>query len=102
MDRTPEQTLRDSLIASHKAHLASVAGAESIQLSREPSDVESELSKERRDELDDMSGMSAYADKRPEFGPDLQGQATEAGLNSRSRKPSPWRSRTTWTCRSHA
>jgi len=83
MERTPEQVLRDSMIQSHKAHLASVAGAQPVELTREPSDVESELSDERRDELDQMSGLKAYQGIDPDTGADLTG-ATDAGLLSLS------------------
>jgi len=80
MQRTPEQALRESMIAAHRAHLAAVAGAQNVKISREPSDVESELSDDRRSELDGMSGMSAYRDKSPDFGPDLLGVEDEGGL----------------------
>jgi outer membrane protein len=73
MQRTPEQVLRDSMIAAHRSHLAAVSGSQVMTLSREPSDVESELSVERRAELDQMSGMSAYRDRQPDQGIDLMG-----------------------------
>jgi outer membrane protein len=80
MERTPEQALRESMIASHRAHLAAVSSARDVKLNREPSDVESELSNERRDELDQMSGMSAYKGKTPDYGPNLAGATTDGGL----------------------
>ena len=76
MDQTPEEALRESMIAAHRAHLASVAEARVLELSREPSDVESELSAERRAELDGMSGPEAYQDIEPQTGTDLTGSDT--------------------------
>lgn len=73
MDQTPEEALRESMIAAHRAHLASVAEASVLELSREPSDVESELSDERRNELDEMSGPEAYKDIELQTGTDLTG-----------------------------
>lgn len=73
MDQTPEEALRESMISAHRAHLASVAEARVLELSREPSDVESELSDERRAELDEMSGPSAYKDRELQTGTDLTG-----------------------------
>ncbi len=74
MQRTEEQSLRESMIAAHRAHLSSVSQARVIELRREPSDVESELSDERRTELDEMSGLSAYKDIKLAPGTDLLGQ----------------------------
>ncbi len=80
MARTPEQALRESMIAAHRAHLSAVSSAQVVELSRVPSDVESELSDDRRAELDGMSGMSAYKDRGQDFGPDLQGINDETGV----------------------
>lgn len=76
MDQTPEEALRESMILAHRAHLASVAEARVVELSREPSDVESELSDERRAELDKMSGTSAYEGRELQTGTDLTGSDT--------------------------
>ncbi len=76
MQRSEEQALRESMIAAHRAHLSAVSGAQVIELSREPSDVESELSDDRRAELDEMSGLSAYKDMKLDPGTDLLGQET--------------------------
>jgi outer membrane protein len=73
MARTPEEALRESMISAHRAHLASMSEAKVIELSREPSDVESELSDERRTELDDMSGPTAYKGIKLDPGIDLAG-----------------------------
>ncbi len=74
MLRTEEQALRESMITAHRAHLSAVSEARVIELSREPSDVESELSDERRSELDDMSGLNAYKNRKLDTGTDLIGQ----------------------------
>lgn len=74
MERSEEEALRESMIATHRAHLSAVSEARVIELSREPSDVESELSDERRQELDEMSGQDAYKDLEPDTGTDLLGQ----------------------------
>ncbi len=73
MERTPEEALRESMINAHRAHIASMSEAKVIELSREPSDVESELTDERRQELDDMSGLSAYQGIKLDPGIDLAG-----------------------------
>lgn len=74
MERSDEQALRESMIAAHRAHLSAVSEGRVIELSREPSDVESELSDERRRELDAMSGLDAYKDIEADTGTDLLGQ----------------------------
>lgn len=76
MERTPEQALRESMISAHRAHLASVAQARVVELSREPSHVESALSDARRSEIDGMSGPSAYQDIELKPGIDLAGNDT--------------------------
>ena len=73
MERSSEEALRESMISAHRAHLASMSDAKVIELSREPSDVESELSDERREELDKMSGLKAYQGIKIEPGIDLLG-----------------------------
>jgi outer membrane protein TolC len=73
MEQTPEQKLRESMINAHRAHLASISEAKLLELDREPSDVESELTDERREELDEMSGLGAYQGIRLEPGIDLLG-----------------------------
>lgn len=73
MERTPEEALRESMINAHRAHIASMSEAKLIKLSREPSDVESKLTDERRQELDDMSGLSAYQGIKLDPGIDLAG-----------------------------
>jgi len=80
MQRSEEQALRESMIAAHRAHLAAVSEARVIELSREPSDVESELSDERRAELDKMSGINAYRDRRPDAGIDLMGSDSSGAV----------------------
>lgn len=74
LERSQEQALRESLLASQRAHLAAVADAAPIALQRPPSEVEAELSPERRAELDRLSGMTAYAGEALLLGPDLLGR----------------------------
>lgn len=61
------------MISAHRAHLASVSEAKVIGLTRDPSDVETNLTDERRKELDEMSGLSAYQGIELDPGIDLIG-----------------------------
>ncbi len=70
-----ESELREQLLASNRRYLQSVAAGPVIELSRPPSDVNAELTDERREELDRMSGPDAYRDRKMKLGPDLIGQA---------------------------
>ncbi len=74
-----EHQLRRRLVASHRAYLQAVSAGPVIELSRPPSDVETELSDERRKELDKIGGPEAYRGQPLELGPDLIGnpQQTE-------------------------
>jgi len=75
LDRDVDDALRESLIAGHRKALAAQAQIKSYELTRQPSDVEAELTDERRAELDRMSGMAAYTDVHSELGPGLSGDA---------------------------
>ncbi|MCC6680635.1 MAG: TolC family protein [Phycisphaeraceae bacterium] len=77
LDMAPEQELRQSLIESHRRQLQAIPDAPTVELNREPSDVEAELSDERRAELDRISGLAAYADQPVELGDDLMGRTDE-------------------------
>ncbi len=81
MDQTPAEAMREQMIAAHRAHLASASEAKLIELSREPSDVESELSDERREELDEMSGLEAYQGIELDAGADLTGEVDAKTLS---------------------
>lgn len=74
LQRTEEQTLRESLIASHQRKLEAVAAGGVVELHRPPSDVEKQLTDERKAQLDQMSGMQAYLDMPLEVGSDLLGR----------------------------
>ena len=81
MDQTPAETLRDQMIAAHRSQLASVSQAKLIELSREPSDVEAQLSESRRAELDKMSGPDAYQGIKLNAGIDLTGHEDTKSVN---------------------
>lgn len=85
LERDEEQRLRDALLESHRRQLASIAPGEAIEVTRPASDVESQLTDERRAELDRISGPRAYSELPPDlFGQDLEGsdrvQAVELSL----------------------
>ena len=73
LERTAEQELREQLLASNRAYLEAVTPGPVIELSRRPSEVERELSEDRREKLDQMSGPLSYQDKPLDLGPDLLG-----------------------------
>lgn len=68
-----EDELRERLLSANRAYLQAVSAGPVIELSRPPSDVETELTNKRRTELDKMSGPSAYTDQPLDLGPDLMG-----------------------------
>jgi outer membrane protein len=75
LDRSPEEALRERIIAARREHLAQQPGKDGpITVSREPSEVEQQLSAERTEQLDDMSGISSYEGDPLELGTDLMGQ----------------------------
>ncbi|MEM9753278.1 MAG: TolC family protein [Planctomycetota bacterium] len=73
LDRGEEEPVRAAVLDAHREFLATVAEAKVIELDREPSDVEAGLTDEQREELDQLSGMSAYEDQPAEPGQDLLG-----------------------------
>ena len=73
LDRTEEQALRASVINAHRARLQRAAPGDVVELERAPSEVEQELSSERRQQLDQMSGPEAYQQESMELGENLQG-----------------------------
>ncbi len=75
LDRTLEDRLREDLVGSNRAYLQAVAAGPVVELSRPPSDVETELSNERRTQLDRMSGPAAYQKDELRLGADLLGKA---------------------------
>jgi outer membrane protein len=76
MDRSAEQRLRESVRASHLAYLNAVAASPNIEIRREFSRVEGELTPERRAELEDIGGPIAHRTQVLELGPDLRGRDT--------------------------
>ncbi len=68
---TLEQRLREQLAATSRAYIKAVQDAQPIQLQRTPSDVEKKLTPQRREQLDAMSGVGAYANDQLQLGPDL-------------------------------
>lgn len=74
MDRSPEQAMREQLIAEYKQRLAQTADGGIVVLSREPGDVERKLTPARQEELDRLSGATAYANDPLVLGRDLQGR----------------------------
>ncbi|MFW6336727.1 MAG: TolC family protein, partial [Phycisphaeraceae bacterium] len=76
LDRSPEDALRERIIAARREHLSQQPGKDGpITVSREPSEVEQQLAPERTEELDEMSGISSYEADPLELGTDLMGQA---------------------------
>ncbi len=73
LERTEEQALREQLLASHRAYAQAIGEAPAIELHRQPSEVEQELTQDRRFELDQMSGPRSYRDETPDLGNDLLG-----------------------------
>ncbi len=73
MDAGSDSAARASVLEAHRAFLATVADAQVVDLTREPSDVEAGLTDEQRRELDAMSGMAAYDDQPAQPGQGLLG-----------------------------
>jgi len=72
LDRTAEDALREQIIASRQMYLQEHNHAiEDVTVTREPSDVEEQLTEERMAELDEMSGLDAYEAAVPNLGSDL-------------------------------
>jgi len=79
IDRSDQEALRERLITRYRTRAAQSANGGIVELAREPSDVERQLTDERRQELDAMSGGRAYSDDPLKLGADLEGN-TEADL----------------------
>jgi len=74
MSTPAEDKLREQLLASNQAYLEAAASGPVIEISRPPSDVNTALTDERRDQLDHMSGPQAYKGHSLILGPDLLGR----------------------------
>lgn len=87
LERSREQALRDRLVATHRAYHDALLDAPSIQLEREPSDVEQRLAASGRvAQLDAMSGPTAYGEQPLQLGTDLFGQTDSPTLTISLRK----------------
>ena len=67
------EALRHRLLSTYQLHGEAVSAGAVIEVSRPPSEVASELSKERREELDAMSGGESYKTAKLEIGETLLG-----------------------------
>ncbi len=74
LQRTGQDAIREQVFAEYRQRLSATAATQPIELSREDSDVEAELSDERRRELDRLSGPDAYEQDTLDLGRDLQGR----------------------------
>ena len=70
-DRSMEDELHQRLLATHTRYTQGSDQAKPIQVSRPVSSVEAKLTIERRDELDKISGPTAYLSAHADYGPDL-------------------------------
>jgi outer membrane protein TolC len=77
LDRSLEQQLREQLAGSRRAHLDALTPGQVITTTRRPSEVEAELTDQRRRQLDAMSGPNAYGDMKLDIGGDLVGNHDE-------------------------
>ena len=66
--------MRDQLSATNRAYIDAIGDAQTIKIDRPPSEVEKNLTEERRLQLDKLSGMTAYAGDQTKLGPDLTNQ----------------------------
>ena len=75
LDRSAEDALRQQIITARRDTLSREPGADApVTVTREQSEVEQQLSDERRNELDAMSGLEAYEDAPLQLGDDLLGR----------------------------
>ncbi|MFG0248066.1 MAG: TolC family protein [Phycisphaeraceae bacterium JB051] len=71
MDRSMESELHQRLLATNARYTERIADAKPVQVSRPVSTVEQKLTTEQRNELDNMSGPTAYISAQADYGPDL-------------------------------
>jgi outer membrane protein TolC len=71
MDRSMEAELHQRLLTTNARYTNGIDTAKPIQVNRPMSSVEEKLTVERRDELDNMSGPTAYVSAQANYGPDL-------------------------------
>lgn len=77
MERDIQAKLREQMEATQRQYMNAAGPAQNVKVSRTPSDVEAELSDERRAELDEISGPTAYKNARLDLGSSLTGQTEE-------------------------
>ncbi|MBN4061260.1 hypothetical protein JYU15_02375, partial [bacterium AH-315-I18] len=70
-DRSMEDELHQRLLATHTRYTQGRDQAKPIQISRPVSSVEEKLTAQRREELDKISGPTAYLSAHADYGPDL-------------------------------
>ena len=70
-DFSRSDELRNTLISDYQKQLKSDDATADVTTHRTPSDVEENLTPERRKQLDSMSGYAAYADDKVSYGPGL-------------------------------
>lgn len=71
LDRSMEDELHQRLLATNSRYTQGIEQAKPVQVNRPISTVEAELSTERREVLDNMSGPTAYVSAQADYGPDL-------------------------------
>ncbi|MEO0965735.1 MAG: TolC family protein [Planctomycetota bacterium] len=71
LQRTDGDALRDAMLAEYRREIDGAGPPSTQEVRREMSEVEANLTQERREELEAMSGVSAYADVPLELGDSL-------------------------------
>jgi len=80
LDRTATQELQEQLGAARRVYAQDAAAGAVVELQRPQSEVDKELSADRRTELDHISGADSYRDKPVTPGKDLAGQAASPNV----------------------
>lgn len=73
--RTTEQELHNQMIRYYERKVRGMADGQVVELQWQANDVEADLTAERLDELNAMSGFEAYVDNPLELGPNLLNEA---------------------------
>ncbi|MEM6551799.1 MAG: TolC family protein [Planctomycetota bacterium] len=76
-----DDAARRAVLNDYREALAAIEAEAQVTLSREPSEVEEELTDERREELDEMAGPVAYEADEAELGFDLTGSETASTVD---------------------
>ena len=72
--------LRTAVIVEHRQQMAALANVEPVAVQRDDNELQSRLSPERLDELDQMSGQEAYRGATLDPGTDLAGASGAASV----------------------